>query len=970
MKTGDIVSGFRFISEDRLDEYRSVGRRFVHIETGCDLYHIYNNETENLFSYIFKTVPENDKGVPHIMEHSVLAGSRNFPLKDPFIELLKSSMYTFLNAMTYPDKTVYPAASTVEADYFNLMKVYGDAVFFPLLRKETFMQEGIRFEKEDDKFLPKGIVFNEMKGSYSDHNSVLAEWSYRSLFPDNNYRFDSGGMPDEIKKLTYDEFTEFHRRCYHPSNCRIFLYGSIDTEKQLDFIQKNFLAGFKGRTDPPADILPQEKKGPFNLVKTSLSESGKGNTSITLNWLCGDSTDPVDALEMEILAEVLLGSSASPIYLDIINSGLGGDVSPVSGVDTDLRQIVFSAGIRKTEPEMGVKFKELVLGTLKRVVEEGLDRNLIEGSLRTAEFMNREIRGGRPFGLYLMDMACQGWLHGRDPVSTIGFKKWIKEIRQNLENDSRFFEKIIEKKLINNSHRSLVIVKPGEKNLTDRKDSFIPPFPDSELEKDMSLFENYQNSRDKEEEIKKIPVLKKSDIPLKIEKIDYTRRDLNNIDCYCHDYFTAGIVYTDILFDIREMDEDLKILVPLFSRTLRETGLPGIPFYDVTRELTLKTGGYFVFPEVGKGFDESINEFIIVRYKSLEERYGEATDLVFRILSNADFDDLKRLKEIVAELTNDFRASLLRRGNYVASLAASKKFSPSLNRQASWAGSEQVRFLAAVDTGERKNLEMISVKLKKIRDFMLKNADIKISLTAEDNSLDTSSSILSGYISRGNDRKDRGSSEYPAHYAETSSGKKQPYNALLIPSLVNFNAAVIRCSRTGTDEFVHEKLLSRIIDTGYLWEKVRMENGAYGVGATVNGMEGILTLSSYRDPSIASTQGFFRKSFEYIAGRNMTEDELFKAVISCVGKELKPLAPGEKGHINLRRIIYGLSDEIRQKNRDIMLKTALEDIVEAAERLYKNYDSVSLSTMCGREALEAYSDYFTGFSIEETVLPV
>ena len=238
MKIGESKYGFKFISEDNLEEYRSIGKRYIHEETGCDLYHMANDSEENFFSFIFKTFPENSKGTAHIIEHSVLAGSREFPLKDPFIELLKSSMYTFLNAMTYPDKTVYPGASTVEADYFNLLKVYGDAVFYPLLKKETFMQEGIRYEKEGDKLVPKGIVFNEMKGSYSDHNSVLAEWSYRSLFPDNSYRHDSGGMPDEIRKLTYEEFLDFHKKYYHPSNCRIFLYGSFDTDKQLEFIQE------------------------------------------------------------------------------------------------------------------------------------------------------------------------------------------------------------------------------------------------------------------------------------------------------------------------------------------------------------------------------------------------------------------------------------------------------------------------------------------------------------------------------------------------------------------------------------------------------------------------------------------------------------------------------------------------------------------------------------------------------------
>lgn len=964
MNIGDKKHGFRFVSEDDLEEYRSIGKRFIHEETGCDLYHIANDSEENFFSFIFKTFPENNKGAAHVIEHSVLAGSREFPLKDPFIELLKSSMYTFLNAMTYPDKTVYPGASTVEADYFNLMKVYGDAVFFPLLRKETFMQEGIRYEKEGDGLVPCGIVFNEMKGSYSDHNSVLAEWSYRTLFPDNEYSYDSGGMPGAIRRLTYDEFLDFHKKYYHPSNCRIFLYGSFDTEKQLEFIEENFLKSFsKSETILPETVIQKERE-PVSVVKTSHSADGKGTCSITLNWLCGDSTDPVESLEMEILTEILIGNSASPIYLDLIKTDLGGDLSPVSGVDTDLRQIVFSVGIRDTSPEKDKGFGKLIFDSLKRITEDGLDPDLIEGVLRTAEFANREIRGGRPFGLFLMDSSCQGWLHGKEPSHTIGFNRIIKIVRENLANDSRYFEKIIEKKLLENNHRSLVTVKPDNGKKSE-EDKYVPVIIPEVFESENRMFEKYRDSRDTEEDIKKIPVLNKSDIPEKVKTIEFSKGNINSSSCLFHDYYTAGIVYADIFYDIRNMDEDLKIYVPLFARALRESGLPGIPFYEVARALTLNTGGFFIFPETGKSFEGSINEFVILRYKALEKSFPEATDLIFSILERADFDDHKRLKEILSELTSDFKASLIRRGNYVASLSASRDLSSSLKRQASWAGAEQVLFLSSLDAENPETVKIAAEKLKRIRKFLTAESGVTAGLTADKSCFENISSVLSNHL------KNPVSCELkPVYDNMGASFDENSYETLLIPSLINFNASVIGASRTGTKEFIHEKLLTRIIDTGYLWEKVRMENGAYGVGAGVNGMEGILTFSSYRDPSIEMTQDAFKDSLKYIIDGNVTEDELFKAVLNCVGKEIKPLAPGEKGHINIRRRIYGLSDEVRQKNREIMLKTGVNDIVKAAERLYKNYDRVSRTTMCGNEALESCRDYFSGFKLKKTELPV
>ena len=963
MKTGESGYGFKFISEDDLSEYRSVGKRFVHEETGCDLYHVANDSEENFFSFIFRTFPLGNKGTAHIIEHSVLAGSREFPLKDPFIELLKSSMYTFLNAMTYPDKTVYPGASTVEADYFNLMKVYGDAVFFPLLKKETFMQEGIRYEKEGDKIIPRGIVFNEMKGSYSDHNSVLAEWSYRSLFPDNNYKYDSGGMPDEIRKLTYQEFLDFHKIYYHPSNCRIFLYGSIDTEKQLEYIQENFLKSFSEPEIQPREISLQKKINPVSVTKTSHSEEGKGICSITMNWLCGDSTDPVEALEMELLTEILIGSSASPLYLDILKSDIGGDLAPVSGVDTDLRQIIFSVGIRDTSPDREKDFENLIISSLEKAVSEGLDKNLVEGALRSTEFVNREIKGGRPYGLFLMDMTCQGWLHGKDPSHTLGFNRFIKNVRDKINNDDRYFEKLIEEKFLKNSHRSTVVVKP-DSGSSSENGKYIPDMDPVQFEEDLKLFEKYRDSRDSEEDIRKIPVLDKKDIPGKVTTIEFTRGRINSSDCYYHDFFTAGIVYADFFYDIRAMDENLKMYLPLFARALRESGLPGIPFYDVARELSLNAGGFFVFPETGKTFDSCINEYIVVRYKAIEERFESASELIFRILGSADFNDLERLKDIVDELKNDYKASILRRGNYVVSLTASKKLSRSLERQAGWAGADQMLFLSEIKTDDRTVLKDIAEKLIKIRNWIINAAPVTAGLTSDKSFFDKSTEILTRYV-KNNPLDDCILSEERQSLLSGSD-----YEALVIPSLVNFNASVIRSSRTGTDEFIHEKLLSRIIDTGFLWEKVRMENGAYGVGATVNGMEGIVSFSSYRDPSIETTQEAFRNSLLHIINGNLTEDELFKAVLNCVGKEIKPLSPGEKGHINMRRLLYRLSDDVRQKNRDRMLKTGMDDIVRAAERLYKSFESVSMATMCGSEALESNREYFSGFSLHETKMPV
>jgi Zn-dependent M16 (insulinase) family peptidase len=457
------LSGFEITPVRDIQEYRSVGIRARHVATGLDLYHLFSDDEENLFSFIFKTPSKDNSGVAHILEHSVLSGSRSYPIKDPFLALMKGSMNTFLNAMTYPDKTVYPASSILEQDYFNLMSVYGDSVFFPLLRREIFMQEGIRFEKGEDGLpVPQGVVFNEMQGAYSNHDSIVAEWSYRTLFPDTPYRFDSGGEPESILGLSYEDFLAYHATYYHPSNCRIFLYGNIPTEKQLSFIEEKFLSSFsKLSIDSEIPVQPRWTSPRFSEFTAPLGgDEDDDTTTITLNWLTRSLDDPVGVLSMEVLSEILLGNSGSPLEKAIVDSGLGDDVSPVSGLESEVREMVFSVGLRGTDPSQREKFEKLVFSTLSGLASKGIPREIIEGAVRRVEFRNREIRGGYPFGLRLMGKALRGWLHGNDPENTLEFSKHMHTLKETLRERPRYFEELIKTVFIENNHRVSVVVRP------------------------------------------------------------------------------------------------------------------------------------------------------------------------------------------------------------------------------------------------------------------------------------------------------------------------------------------------------------------------------------------------------------------------------------------------------------------------------------------------------------------------------
>ena len=970
MKIGETASNFRLQSIENLSEFRSEGRYFIHEKTGCQLYHLFNDNPENLFSFIFRTIPADNTGVAHIIEHSVLAGSEKFPLKDPFVQLLKSSMYTFLNAMTYPDKTVYPASSTVEADYFNLMTVYGDAVFFPLLREATFLQEGIRIErKEDGTYRHTGVVYNEMKGSYSDHTMVLAEWSGRSLFPDTCYRFDSGGVPADIKKLGYDDFRGFHQKYYHPANCMIFLYGNIDTERQLEFIESNFLSRFGKGEKSSAAALQKKMESPVYLEKYAHSEDGKGTTSITVNWLCGDSADPFETLKMDILSDLLIGSSGSPLYLSIIDSGLGEDLSPVSGLDASFRQMVFSGVIRGTLSDMRDSYERLLDKSLNDIHEKGFDKDLLEGTLRQFEFAHREIRGGRPEGLKLMDMCCHGWLHNFHPSKTIVFEPLMARIREEVKKDERYFEKLLYETLIDNRHRSIVTVVPDNGNGSSGQEEILSPEEAREKgEHDTAVFEAYNSSKDPEEDIAKIPVLSKNDIPVKVEIIDSVELKGKGLGAYLHSFYTAGITYTDIFYDISGMDESLKSYLPLFSRFVRECGLPGIPYYETARKLGLLTGGFFLSPESGMDVEGNFLEFLAVHYKSLSDIYPEATDFIHKLVFSGDFDDFSRLRDVLREALNDQKAMVVRRGNFIASAYASRNHTLSLKRLEQWSGISQLQFLQSLDPDSSSSLEKTALALKAIRKYLEKSGRVFVNLTSDESTLEKNYTTVSQYLPDTPDDSVMSKIQKPA--VPSMDNICSQSDCIIVPSLVNFNSAVARSSRTGSAEYVHEKLLSRIIETGYLWDKVRMEGGAYGVSASANGMEGVFSFSSYRDPHIAETFDTFLKSLASVTSERLTAEALLKAVISGVGKEIRPLAPGEKGLLDTRRKIYGLDDSLRQEGRDLMLSAAPSDIVKAARLIESRFAGSSMCVVTGRENFSKYSSFFDSRRFRKTELNI
>ncbi len=953
-------AGFEAISNKDMPEYGSRALLFRHLSTGCEVFHLWNDDPENLFAFAFRTPPQDDTGAAHILEHSVLCGSKRFPLKDPFVVLLKSSLQTFLNAFTFPDKTVYPASSMVEKDFFNLMLVTGDAVFFPLLQREVFMQEAqhlepSKSEDQGDGLIRTGVVFNEMKGVFSSPESIVAYASMRSLFPDTPYGFESGGHPEAIASLTHDELRAFHSRFYHPGNCRIFLYGNIPTPQTLEFLEENFLKSFGSAQIDSHLVLQPRWQEPKRVEKTFPIEAGtpenlERKSSVILNWLTVPVKDPLKLLSFEVLTELLIGNEGAPVHRALLESKLGDDLSPAAGLETELNELMFSVGLRGTEPESAEGLESVVFETLRALVDRGVSEEAVQAALHQVEFRNREIRrGGRPYSLTLMRRALRGWLHGSDPETTLEFQRWMDVLKAEVAKGG-YFERLIEGYLLANPHRTTVVVRPDPQAKRREEEAEKKELLSlrqamgreglRQLQVDLDKLKMFQEQQDSPEILSRIPALHLTDLRREVEKIPTERIDPGPL--LFHDLYTNGIVYLDLAFDTSGVRKELRHLLPLFSRAVRGSGLPGIPYYDVAHRLSLHTGGFgaSLSADTKVAPAENVEERLVFRVKMLEQNLQAAVALVRDLLLSADFQDLERMRTIVLEIRNDLKASLVPAGSHYAALRAGGRLSPALAIEEKWKGISQYIWLNGVCQDLQRDLPDLSANLSTLRASLLCPSGLTVNLTCGRSALDRVIPVVGDLVAA------LGQAQ-PGQGRSGESEAPNPIGAQICPAVetlvgsmnVSFVAHAIPGSSFGSVENAHEAVLAHFLATGFLWERIRMQGGAYGAGASANGLEALFGFSSYRDPNTLDTLEAFREGLRSAARSEFDRETFEKIVLGAAGKEERPMAPGEKGFVALKRGLLGIRDEQRQARRDALIDCTPEQVAAAAERLLARFDS-------------------------------
>ncbi len=980
-RAGDMIGGFRVESVTELEEYKGEGIFLRHLATGLEAFHVYTDDEENLFAYAFMTPPGDSTGVAHILEHSVLCGSRNYPLKDPFLVLAKQSVKTFLNAMTFPDKTVYPASSMVEADYFNLMSVYGDAVFFPLLEEWVFRQEGHRFEiAPDGKVSIQGVVFNEMKGNYSSFDNIAGDWTLLSILDGTVYGHDSGGDPSCIPDLTYEGFKAFHERYYHPSNCRVFLCGNIRTERQLALLEERFLSRFS-RAEPPEPISAVVPRGaPVTLTVPAPASAGQDpdSATVTVNWLLPEASDTAAFMEATLLSELLLGHDGAPLSLALLESGIGEDIAPSSGLETEVKNLCFSAGLRGVKRGREAEVESLVLSTLARVAREGFDARELETAIRSIDFSNREVRrSGGPFSLTMMRRSLRGWIHGAGPVETLRQARAFEDVKARVAADPGFVASLAERWLVSNGHRSLVTVFPDpeyETRLETRLGERIRAFEESLdagartrfLEEQEKLFAR-QREQDGPELLARIPHLARSDLPLAAEAYNSRVSAIAGIPFIAHDEPTNGIAYLDVAIPVDVLPPEEYPLLPFFASALLGMGVGDSGWAETSARAANLTGGLGsllftssrVKGSVPAGGLESVGlgrDYLVIRAKMLSELAPEAINLVFDYVERADFTDLKRVSDLLSEYRNDIDSSLAPAGNQYAVSRASAGTSRSKAIDEVWNGISQIEYVRALSASLESDggAERLSRRLESMR-RRLRSAGLLVNATGTAGILgDVSRSLeprLAGY--RPPAPPERASLSADSFRSLVGSPLEGGSRTLVSASLqVGFAAAVLPASPFGSSAHPAEAVLGHWLSSGMLWERIRTTGGAYGAYCYPDSLESTFVFSTYRDPAPCASLEAFRKALEDAAREGIARDSLDRVVTGCYSREIQPRSPSDRGFTSFIRLLYGITDEVRLGKIAGIVGVEPEQIRDAAERLLSDWPSVRETVLAGKKALK------------------
>lgn len=940
LKLNNVYHGFKFIEEKYIKELDSLGRIFEHEKSGARLVNLANNDDNKVFVIGFRTPPTDSTGVPHILEHSVLAGSRKFTTKEPFVDLLKSSLNTFLNAFTAPDKTMYPVASRNHKDFKNLVDVYLDAVFYPAIYnyEEIFMQEGWHYSLEslDAPLKYNGVVYNEMKGAYSSPDSLAFDGVKENLYPNTCYGHDSGGNPKFIPNLTYEDFLNFHRRYYHPSNSYILLYGDCNILEQLEFINDAYLKDFD-RIDIDSSIAMEK---PFDSLREfegtygiSNEDSYEDKAYLGLGYVIGEATDVETTLAFEILQDMLIDNPAAPLKKAILDAGIGKSVD--GSYDNGLKQPMFALFVKNANAEDKNKLIDVISSTLKDLCKNGINRDLAEASLNKMEFSLREADfGGYPKGIVYSFNIFNDYMYGTHPFAHLQYEPALEKMRANLDN--KYFEGLIEKYILNNNHAVFYTLKP-EKGLTEKTDKEVDAYLQdlkSKMSDDEKLaiidkckaLRDRQTSTDTPEQIVTIPTLSIDDIDKKSDVLPIEERNTLNTKMLYHNINTNHIGYMKFMFDAKVLPEELIPYGKLLSDILGKLSTETYEYSDLVNQIAIHTGGirFSLTNFTTPGNKDEFNAVFMVKAKALKHEFAKTCELIENMLSSTKFNEKNLILQSLRQVKSNHEGVIMNSGHIVAARKVLSYVSKKTAYEELTTGIAYYKFLANLEKNFDSFFEDLCSKLKECSKLLFNRNNLTLSFGGDSEDYAQFEKALPLALDK------LQASEVKKHEYELNVEREN--EGLCTQANIQYVAKGGNFIDEGFNYSGALKVLQTIGKYDYLWNKIRVQGGAYGVMISM-GMSGNMFLTSYRDPNLKETLDNYDGMVDYLKAFNDDEKTMTKYIIGTISGIDSPLTNAMVTDRAVENYYSNLTPQMVQKERDEVIATTAEDIRNTAALL-------------------------------------
>ncbi|XP_010881051.2 presequence protease, mitochondrial isoform X2 [Esox lucius] len=959
-QAGQKIHGFTVKEVVTVPDLFLTAVKLTHDNTGAQYLHAARDDKNNLFSVQFRTTPMDDTGVPHILEHTVLCGSQKYPCRDPFFKMLNRSLSTFMNAFTASDYTMYPFSTQNGKDFQNLLSVYLDAVFFPCLRELDFWQEGWRLENENptDPASPlafKGVVFNEMKGAFSDNERVYAQHLQNKLFPDHTYGVVSGGEPLAIPDLTWEQLKHFHATHYHPSNARFFTYGDLPLEQHLEQIQEEALSRFE-RTEPDTavpsqPIWDQPREDHVTCSPDAMSPDPAKQNTLCMSFLLGDITDTFESFTLSLLSSLMISGPNSPFYKALIEPKIGSDFSSVVGYDGSTKEASFSIGLQGMAEEDIPKVKQIIVQTIDEIIANGFEEERIEAQLHKIEIQMKH--QSTSFGLSLASYIASCWNHDGDPVQLLKISDSVTQFRQALKDNPRFLQEKVLHYFKNNTHRLTLSMSPDEaylekqtKSEKEKLQKKIKALSESDkkeiYEKGLELLSVQSQTQD----ASCLPALKVSDIEPTISVTPVVMDTAGGVPVQYCEQPTNGMVYFRAVCSLNTLPEDLKPYVPLFCSVITRMGCGRLDYRQQAQQMELKTGGMSVSTSVHPDHSnmDMYEQGVLLSSSCLERNLPDMFHLWSEIFNSPHFDDEERLRVLVMMSAQELANGISYSGHMYAMTRAARSLTPTGELNETFGGMEQVKFMKRI--AEMPDLTKVLRTLPRIKRHILNPLNMRCAVNTTPQKVADAAGQLDHFISGvASNKKDRrpvrpdiaerpldplaapGSGPSRKLIKEAHFKPCQMKTFFPMPFPVNFVSHCIRTVPFTHEDYASLNILARMMTAKYLHGEIREKGGAYGGGARMGG--GLFTFYSYRDPNSVQTLAAFRKGVDWARSGAFTQQDIDEAKLSVFSAVDSPVAPSDKG---MGRFLTGITDELKQAHRERLFAVTSKNIVDVAGR--------------------------------------